>query len=162
MLATFDEDDVVLDAICAGALGFILRDQSKENILTTLLKLQPGETPVSPFVLRRVIELLHQQNVPKRISQYNLTARETEVMNQIIEGASYKMVGDRLGICYNTVHNHIKNIYSKLQVNSMSEAVSKILKTQMNWVSNVINSLLLVSLYDIFDATSWTFSLLYS
>lgn len=146
MLATFDEDDIVVDAICAGALGFILKNQLRENILETILKLQQGEAPMSPFVLRRVIELLHHLNVPRKLSQYNLTIRETEVMNQMIEGASYKIISARLGIRYDTVHNHIRNIYSKLHVNSMSEAVSKVLKTQMNWLSNVTNSLLLAAL----------------
>ena len=89
-----------------------------------------------------MIELLHRINVPERMSRYNLTSRELEVISEVIDGASYKIVGDRLGIRYNTVHNHLRSIYSKLQVHSMTEAVSKILKTQMHYLSALAGSTL--------------------
>lgn len=74
------------------------------------------------------MDLLHHQNAPHQLNEYKLTCRENEVISQMIEGASYKMIADHLGIAYDTVHNHVRNIYRKLKVNSMSEAVAKVLK----------------------------------
>lgn len=123
MLAVSADDDIVFNAICAGALGYILKSQPFENTLEAIRGLRQGYRPISPSVLQRLIERLHCLNAPMAINPFGLTAREMEVMNQLIEGASYKIAGHRIGICYNTVHNHIKNIYGKLKVNSMSEAV---------------------------------------
>ena len=143
MIGTSHEDEIILDAICAGAMGYLLKNQLGENMPEALMKLQQGETLLSPFVLRKLIELLHNLNVPKRVSGYNLTIREKEVLSLMIQGDSYKTISARLGIRYDTVHNHIRNIYNKLQVNSMSEAVSKVLNAQINWLSKVAGSFLL-------------------
>lgn len=132
MLTGFHDDELVFRAICAGALGYILEDLALQSMMEIMHELQQGFLPMSPAMLRRVIEFVHQRNTPVSNNPFGLTLRETEVMNLMIDGASYKMIAGKLGICYDTVHNHIKKIYCKLGVNSMSEAVAKVLKSQKN------------------------------
>lgn len=130
MLAGSEDEDMVFHAICAGASGYILKNHSLENTLEIIRGLRQGFIPMSPAVLRRVIERFHIQNTPSSCNQFGFTVREAEVMNLMIDGASYKMIAGKLGISYDTVHNHIKRIYCKLDVNSMSEAVVKVLRNQ--------------------------------
>ncbi len=128
----FHDDELVFRAICAGAFGYVLENLAIQSIIEILHELQRGFLPMSPAMLRRVIELVHQRNAPVSGNTFGLTLRETEVMNLMIDGASYKMIANKMGISYDTVHNHIKRIYCKLEVNSMSEAVAKVMKSQKN------------------------------
>ncbi len=135
MLTGFHDDELVFKAICTGALGYILEDLALQSMMEVIHELQQGFLPMSPAMLRRVIEFVHQRNAPVSNNLFGLTLRETEVMNLMIDGASYKMIANKMGISYDTVHNHIKRIYCKLEVNSMSEAVAKVMKSQKNQVT---------------------------
>jgi len=92
------------------------------------MELQYGGSPMSPSIARKVLSKLQQipQHVrPEEAPNYNLTPREKEVLACIVEGLSYKMIGDRLTISYETVRSHVKKIYEKLHVASLTEAVAK-------------------------------------
>ena len=128
MQTVFEDDDRVFDSICAGASGYILKNHLNTRLVESIMELQYGGSPMSPSIARKVLGKLQQ--IPQHVKQeeapdYRLTPREKEVLACIVEGLSYKMIGDRLKISYETVRSHIKKIYEKLHVASLTEAVAK-------------------------------------
>ena len=86
-----------------------------------------GGAPMSPDIARRVVAVFRQVRPPRR-ADYDLTPHELRLLTLLVEGHSYKTAGGALGVSYNTICFHIKNIYSKLHVHSKSEAVTKALR----------------------------------
>lgn len=128
MQTVFEDDDRVFDSICAGASGYILKNHLNTKLVEALQELQYGGSPMSPSIARKVLNKMQQ--IPQHIRQeeapdYNLTAREKEVLACIVEGLAYKMIADRLEISYDTVRSHVKKIYEKLHVASLTEVVAK-------------------------------------
>ncbi len=131
MLTVFDDDDKVFHAICAGASGYIVKSKSLTHLIMAVKKAHNGEAPMTPSIARKVLHLLQQKNAPAEADAFNLSDREKEVLKNLVNGCSYKMVADKMKISYDTVHTHIKHIYKKLHVNSVSEAVSKALRHRL-------------------------------
>ncbi len=128
MQTVFEDDDRVFDSICAGASGYILKNDINNTLVNAIKEMQFGGSPMSPSIARKVLLKMQEHAAdirPKEIPDYNLTGREKEVLTCVTEGLSYKMVADKLGISYETVRTHVKNIYEKLHVASVSEAVAK-------------------------------------
>jgi DNA-binding NarL/FixJ family response regulator len=124
----FEDDERVFDSICAGASGYILKNQLNSSLIDAIKDLQTGGSPMSPSIARRVLNMLQHSYPGKRqrpLEEYNLTAREKEVLSAIVNGLSYKMIGYELNISYETVRSHIKKIYEKLHVASLTEVVAK-------------------------------------
>lgn len=114
-----DESDLVFEALRAGATGFISKSFNYLELVTSLEELDRGGAPMSSKVSRMVITNFHSNpNSP-------LSAREKDVLRLIAEGKSYSQIADTLFISKETSKTHIKNIYSKLEVNSKSEALEK-------------------------------------
>ncbi len=132
MQTTFDDDDKVFDAILAGASGYILKNTPPSRILECIREVHQGGAPMSPGIARKVLRLF-SQNVPVKEAKqdFNLSPRETEVLGLLVNGKSYKMISDELGITYDTVRAHMKKIYEKLHVTSMTEAVAKAIKEKL-------------------------------
>jgi len=125
----FSEDDYIFRAICAGASGYILKTTSLAGYIEALHDVRNGGSPMTPGIARRVIELF-RNNVPANTTaQYNLTEKETLVLQLLVSGKSYKMIASNLDLALDTIKTHIRNIYIKLQVNSNTEAVAKALKS---------------------------------
>lgn len=131
MLTVFDDDQKIFDAICAGADGYILKKTSLERLLDAVREAHQGGAPMTPSIARKVLALFQNKNTIKPNDEFNLSAREKDVLALLVDGASYKMIADKLEIGYDTVHSHIKRIYKKLHVNSMSEAVAKALRNNL-------------------------------
>jgi len=127
MQTSFEDDDKVFNAICAGASGYILKNTLPARILECIVEVYQGGSPMSPSVARKVLGFLQQAPVApaKEIPDYNLSNREKEVLGCLVSGMSYKMIAEHLFISYETVRSHMKNIYEKLHVASMTEAVAK-------------------------------------
>lgn len=128
MQTVFEDDDRVFDSICAGASGYILKNDINNTLVNAIKEMQFGGSPMSPSIARKVLLKMQEHAAdirPKETPGYNLTIREKEVLTCVTEGLSYKMVADKLGISYETVRTHVKNIYEKLHVASVSEAVAK-------------------------------------
>jgi DNA-binding NarL/FixJ family response regulator len=128
MQTVFEDDDRVFDSICAGASGYILKNHLNTKLVDSIRELQYGGSPMSPSIARKVLGKLQQipQHVrPEEAPDYHLTPREKEVLSCIVNGRSYKMIGDQLNISYETVRSHVKKIYEKLHVASLTEAVAK-------------------------------------
>ena len=83
---------------------------------------------MTPSIAKKIIQQFQLQNKAVSSEEYNLTAKETEVLRSLADGLSYKMIADRLSMRYDTVHTHIKSIYRKLHVASMGEAISKAIR----------------------------------
>ena len=132
MQTVFDDDDHVFDAICAGASGYILKTTSPAEILSAVKDVSNGGSPMSSGVARRVLNKF-QKISPKKDQQtnYQLTPREKEILALLVEGKSYKMIAADLGIGFETVRTHMKNIYGKLHVESLSEMVAKAVRENM-------------------------------
>ena len=124
MLTVFDDNRHVLDAICAGASGYLLKKYISDHLLDAITQVLQGEAPMSPGIARMVIQSMQQTTKPA-INNYNLTNREKEILSNLSKGNSYKLIAADLIISIDTVRTHIKNIYEKLQVHSQVEAVSK-------------------------------------
>ncbi|MEO0310628.1 MAG: hypothetical protein RIQ89_285 [Bacteroidota bacterium] len=148
MQTAFEDDDKVFNAICAGASGYILKNTPSSRILECIVEVYQGGSPMTSSVARKVLLFLQQSEKVKQSSEpvdYNLTNREKEVLACLVKGMSYKMIGEACNISYETVRTHMKNIYEKLHVVSMTEAVAKAINQKL-----VMIAYLLFSIY-----TSW-------
>ena len=120
----YDDDEFIFAALKNGALGYLLKDSSGEQILSALEELKKGGSPMSPYIARRVIANM-QNRQEKKISEL-LSEREHEVLLQLADGLIYKEIGEKLFISYETVKQHIKHIYQKLHVQNKVEALNKL------------------------------------
>jgi DNA-binding NarL/FixJ family response regulator len=123
MLTVFDDNKHVVDAICAGASGYLLKQYIPEKLLESIKDVLNGGAPMSPGVARTVIAKLQQ--IPEQENIYQLTIRQKEILSSLSKGNSFKLIATQYNISIDTVRSHIKNIYDKLQVRSQTEAVAK-------------------------------------
>ena len=124
----FEDDERLFDAISVGASGYILKNRLNSSLIDSLKDLRTGGAPMSPSIARKVLTRLqydYRNKRPVTSEEYNLTAREKEVLAAIVNGLSHKMIGYELNISYETVRSHIKKIYEKLHVASLTEVVAK-------------------------------------
>jgi DNA-binding NarL/FixJ family response regulator len=130
MLTVYEDDERIFEALCAGACGYLLKKTSPARLLEYLKEIMSGGSPMSPEVARRVIELFRSVRPPLR-AEHNLTPHETRLLNLLMEGHNYKTAAAALGVTFNTIAFHMKNIYQKLQVHSKSEAVAKAVRSRL-------------------------------
>ncbi|HEY8734482.1 MAG TPA: response regulator transcription factor [Puia sp.] len=127
MFTVFEDDEKIFDAIRAGASGYILKKTQPEEIVDSVRDLFHGGAPMSASIARKVIKSFQSQ--PKAsLQDFNLTARENEILYSLVEGLSYKKIAEKYFVSISTIRTHICNVYHKLHVNSKSEAVAKVLK----------------------------------
>jgi DNA-binding NarL/FixJ family response regulator len=125
MQTVFDDEERIFAAICSGASGYLLKGGSSQLILNSIKEVVDGGSPMSPGIARKVMKILSQSgNNQNSIEVIHLTNREKEVLKELVEGKSYKMIADTLQMAVPTVNTHIRKIYEKLQVNSIQQAVS--------------------------------------
>jgi len=131
MQTVFDDDEKIFQAICAGASGYILKNSGTNDIIQSIEDVLKGGAPLTPSIAKRVLFLFQKNlDVPQKES-YNLTKREKEVLTELVDGKSYKMIANGMQITYDTVRAHIKKIYEKLHVASMTEAVAIAIKQKL-------------------------------
>ena len=129
-LTVYDNDRQIFDALCAGAMGYLLKNTPPARLLDSIKEAADGGSPMSPEVARRVVRLFREFRPPESAS-YHLTPQETELLKLLIEGHYKKTAAREMGISTNTVKFHLKNIYLKLQVHSKTEAVAKALREHL-------------------------------
>ena len=122
ILTVFDDGENVLNAIKAGASGYLLKKHISGKLFEAIDEVMRGGAPLSPAVARLVVQSLHK---PADKNPYKLTPREKEILLSFSQGNSYKMISVELEVSIDTVRTHIKRIYEKLHVHSQTEAVSK-------------------------------------
>ena len=122
ILTTFETDSYVLQALRAGASGYVLKDSQVEAIVSSLVAVMSGERVMASAVANRVIDMLSGTSTPKEFYD-GLTAREVEILKLIAIGQANKQIARRLDISEKTVRNHVSNTYEKLGIGGRSEAV---------------------------------------
>lgn len=128
----FEEDEKIFAAICAGASGYILKNNGLSKLLEAVTEVYNGGSPMSPTVASRVLKLF-QQFAP-RLSQtndLNLSPREKEILFMMVNGNDFHTIAEKNFISYETVRTHVKKIYKKLHVASASEAVAKAIRQRL-------------------------------
>lgn len=130
MLTVYHDSHKIFNSLCAGASGYLLKHTSLPEIKESILKLLDGGAPMSPQIARKVINYFQDQQ-PKKDPDSDLTPREHDIVNGLVDGLSYKMIADRYDISIDTVRAHIRNIYKKLHVNSKAEVIAKSLKGEI-------------------------------
>ena len=123
MLTVFEDDQNIIDAICVGANGYILK-KNLDLLETYIEEAYNGGAPLSGTVATRVLQLFANQNKKERNNSDMLTEREKEVLALLSKGYSYKMIAAELYLSIDTIRVHIKKIYQKLGVNSATEALN--------------------------------------
>ncbi|MBK0403438.1 response regulator transcription factor [Adhaeribacter sp. BT258] len=125
-----EESTYIFRSFNAGANGYLLKNNLFFEVKTAIDSVREGNGYLSPIVTRKVLDFF---NAPKH-EEIEITSRERQIVQCLVDGLSYKLIADKLDISLDTVRFHLKNLYKKLRVNSKSEVVSKALKT------NLINS----------------------
>jgi DNA-binding NarL/FixJ family response regulator len=131
VLTVFEDRATILEAICAGADGYLLKHTAADSLLLQLRAVLAGGSPLSAGVAKTVLDVVRQVNEHdsgERSSQrraVELTDREREVLACLVRGMSYKAVARSLDISVDTVRSHIRGVYGKLQVHSVAAAVSR-------------------------------------
>ncbi|HEV8538077.1 MAG TPA: response regulator transcription factor [Bacteroidota bacterium] len=125
VLTVHENDEIVFEALCAGACGYLVKETPTARLLEAIREAHHGGAPMSTQIARMVVGSFQKK------SEHLLTSRELEVLNQLCKGKSYKMIGESLFISEETVRRHLKSIYKKLEVHSKSEAVAKALKDKL-------------------------------
>ena len=130
----FEDDDKVFQSVCNGASGYILKNTAPARILEAIVETYQGGAPMTPLIAKKVLQLLQSQNTSTPLpdnADVRLTTREKEVLGHMVNGMSYKMIAAHCEISFETVRSHIRNIYEKLHVATMTEAVAKALRTKI-------------------------------
>ncbi len=127
MFTIHDDSERIFKAFCAGASGYLLKNTSFPKVKEGILQVHRGEASMTPSIARKVISYFK----PDKKHSETLTARESQIVQCMVDGLSYKMIADKLQLSINTVSYHVKNIYKKLQVNSKAEVVAKSLKGEI-------------------------------
>ena len=124
MFTSFDEEEIIFDALCAGACSYIAKSASIKKIVQAFQTVHEGGSYMSPSIARKIAN--HFQPKKKTISMVEvLSNRQMDVVGKLVDGHSYKMIASDLNISIETVRTHIKKIYKKLEVNSSLEVVKR-------------------------------------
>ncbi|MBL7796047.1 MAG: response regulator transcription factor [Saprospiraceae bacterium] len=124
ILTTFEDSDQIFAALCAGACSYITKQTPLTEIRDALLTVRKGGAYMSPAVARKVIARFQ----PKpEVAEVALTPRQRDIVQGIVDGLSYKLIAERLGISLDTVRSHVMSIYRALNINSKSELIRRML-----------------------------------
>ena len=126
VLTTFDQDELVLEALRAGASGFLLKDTRPAQLLDAIRVIASGDALLAPAVTRRMIELLSALPDPAAPPQDDgLTEREREVLVAVANGLSNQEIADRLHMGYGTVKTHVSHLLAKLDCRDRAQLVMR-------------------------------------
>lgn len=131
MLTVFEDEDLIFDALMAGATGYLLKRQPPEQLLDAVRDLMAGGSPMSATIARKVVKLLQRSGESPKTSgaiKLLLSARQREMLDLLAAGEPYKAIADKMGLSIHTVRGYIRRIYEKLQVHTRTEAVAKYLE----------------------------------
>jgi len=130
ILTIFDDSEKIFRALHAGGSGYLLKNSSPEEILNGVMEVYNGGSALSPQVAKKVIQFF-QTVTPAQPNDYNLTPKEKELLQHLVDGMSYKMIADVMHVALETVKSHVKNVYRKLHVSSSNEAIAKALRQKL-------------------------------
>ena len=125
MCTVYEDDQKIFDAICAGAIGYLMKDVDSSQLIAAIREAARGGSPMTPNIARRVITTFQKPPVQEAPSDHTLTDREKEVLVLLAEGKSYVTIAQQLFLSRDGVIARIRKIYEKLQAHSRGEAVAK-------------------------------------
>jgi len=121
MLTTFEDNDSIFKALCAGACSYLSKRTPLKKIQEAVEVVNKGGSYMSPSIARKIVN----HYAPKSSRKSVLSPRENDVVKGIVAGKSYKMIADDLFVFINTIRTHIKNIYKRLGINSKAELIRR-------------------------------------
>lgn len=130
MLTVFDDNDNIFNAICAGASGYLLKQNASGEIPGAIRAVMAGGAPMTGSVAKKVLQMMPKATNADQ-EKSNLSEKETAILQLLVKGYSYKMIAKELAISIDTVRFHIKKIYDKLHVHSATEAVSRAIRDKL-------------------------------
>ncbi len=125
MLTVYDDNDKIFDALKAGASGYLLKQASPDDLGRAIVDVRAGGAPMTAEIARLVVQAFHRAPSSKTGEAFNLSKRETEIVELVAKGLANKEIAADLTISVETVRVHLKHIYEKLHVRSRTEAAMK-------------------------------------
>ena len=125
MLTVFEDEDKIFGAIKAGADGYLLKKDSPQKILDSITEVYEGKSSMNGVIAKKVLEYFQKKTLVNLPEKYNLTKRELEILELLMEGFTYKEIAAKCFISVQTLNTHVKNIYHKLGVHSRAEISAK-------------------------------------
>ena len=129
MLTSFEDESTVVKALCSGAVAYISKKSSLEEIVRGIHSVKNGGSYMSPVIAREILNYMVRGEVKKRPSL--LTDRQIQILEGLVDGKSYAGIADDLGLSVETVRSHIKRMYKTLHVNNKVEAIRKYLNGEL-------------------------------
>ena len=131
MQTVFEDDEKIFDCLLAGAHGYLLKKAPNEKIVEAIREVVDGGAPMSPSIARRVLSHFNDKSTRPKEEEYNLSKREAGILSLLVKGYSHKMAAAELNLSIFTINNHVKSIYQKLHVHSVSEAVATAIRNNI-------------------------------
>lgn len=136
MLTVLDEEDILFKAIQAGASGYLLKEETTEKICKAIVEVHQGHGAMSAIIAWKALDFIRREapKVPSHKGEAaspTLTKRELQILELVSQGFTYPKIADMVYVCEETVKKHIRNIYSKLQVNNKMAATK--IAVEKNW-----------------------------
>ncbi len=131
MCTVYDDDEKIFEALCSGAIGYLLKKIQPQELIQAIQDAAAGGSPMTPNIARKVIKSFQVETDTSRRNEDQLTEREKEVLHLLSQGKSYAAIGKELFLSVDGVRYHIRHFYEKLQVHSRAEAVAKGLQNRI-------------------------------
>ena len=127
ILTTFEDNEKIFSALCAGACSYLSKKTTLSAIFDCILTVSRGGSYMSPAIARKITQFF----VRDKIMDNPLSSRQMEVVHGIVDGLSYKMIGEKLNISLDTVRTHIMQIYRTLNINCKSQLIKWALENKI-------------------------------
>lgn len=129
MCTVHEDSEEIFQAICAGAVGYLTKRTSPDELIKSLIEAYNGGSPMTPSVARKVISSFQNAKVSENENKISeLNEREQRILNLMAQGKSYNAIADEVCLSIDGVYYHIRHIYEKLHVHSRAEAVAEAIK----------------------------------
>lgn len=125
MLTVYEDDKRIFDALLSGATGYLSKKTTPSKILEAIKEAYEGGSPMNSNIATKVINLLREQSDKSVPNDIQISSKERIILENLSLGKNYKFIAEELNISVHTIRYHIKNIYSKLQASSQSEAIAQ-------------------------------------
>ena len=125
MLTVYEDPNHIYEALAAGATGYLLKETSRDDLLTALEDVYRGGSPITSNIARKVVQFFHRNNSAPETAEHALSPREQEVLEMVTRGFRYKEIADKLNISVPSVNTYIRRTYEKLHVCCRAEAVAR-------------------------------------
>lgn len=125
ILTVYEEEDIILKALCAGACSYLSKKASLEEIVAALRVVAAGGSYMSPSIAREIVNHLMGGRISKATI---LSERQKEILQRLVDGKSYQAIANELFLSVETIRSHIKKMYKTLQVNNKAEAIAQYMR----------------------------------